>query len=73
MARNLLNGILELCAGVGIDCVVEGVEHEGQLEIVATHKNALAQGFYFSKPLSEADALAYISKHRETRLRLINS
>lgn len=72
MARNLLNGILELCAGVGIDCVVEGVEQKGQLEIVAAHKNALAQGYYFSKPLVEADALAFISKSNRTRLRLIS-
>lgn len=71
MARNLLNGIIELCAGVGIDCVVEGVEQKGQLEIVAAHKNALAQGYYFSKPLAEAEALAYITKSGETRLRLI--
>lgn len=71
MARNLLSGILELCAGVGISCVVEGVEQEGQLEIVAAHKNALAQGFYFSKPLAEADALAYITKPGKPRLRLI--
>lgn len=71
MARNLLDGIIELCAGIGIDCVVEGVELEGQLKIVSAHKNALAQGFYFSKPLSELDARAYIDGSDETRLRLI--
>ena len=71
MARNLLTGILELCAGVGIDCVVEGVEQKGQLEIVAAHKNALAQGFYFSEPLAQEDALAFISRPSNKRLRLI--
>ena len=71
MARNLLTGIIELCAGVGIDCVVEGVEDEGQLKIVAAHENALAQGFYFSKPLSQSDARAYISRSNKNRLRLI--
>lgn len=74
MARNLLTGILELCAGIGIDCVVEGVEQKGQLEIVAAHKNALAQGFFFSKPLAQSDALAYISRPSDNkRLRLIAS
>lgn len=71
MARNLLDGIVELCAGIGIDCVVEGVELEGQLKIVAAHKNALAQGFYFSKPLSELDARAYIERSDAAHLRLI--
>lgn len=71
LARNLLDGIIELCARIGINCVVEGVEDAGQLRIVAAHKNALVQGFYFSKPLIEPDAFAYIARSDETRLRLI--
>ena len=72
-ARNLLSGIIELCAGIGIDCVVEGIEHAGQLEIISSHKNALAQGFYFSKPLREPDAIAYVTKTSEKKLRLVAS
>lgn len=73
VARNLLNGIIELCAGIGIDCVVEGIENADQLKTIAPHKNALAQGFYFSKPIPEREAQAYITRSSGTKLRLIAS
>lgn len=71
MSRNLLTGIIELCATVGINCVIEGIETEGQLALVSVHKNTLAQGFYFSKPLSERDALAYVTRPETENIRLI--
>lgn len=71
LSRNLLTGIIELCATIGINCVIEGIETERQLKIIAAHRNTLAQGFYFSRPLSESDALAYVTRPESEKLRLI--
>ena len=36
---------------MGLECVVEGVETEKQLELLRTNCCNIAQGFYFDKPL----------------------
>lgn len=43
--------------------VAEGVETDKQLEFLKHHHCDYIQGYYFSKPLTESDALEYLNKH----------
>lgn len=49
--ERLVEGILGLCHGLGIDCVAEGVENRRQLEWFASRECTLAQGFYLGVPV----------------------
>ena len=43
--------VVALAQDMGLECVVEGVETEKQLELLRTNCCNIAQGFYFDKPL----------------------
>ena len=43
--------IVAMARELGIECIVEGVETEKQLEILRENNCEFAQGFYFDKPL----------------------
>jgi len=43
--------------------VVEGVESEGDAAWLNSLGCAFGQGYYFSLPLSPAEALAFIARH----------
>jgi len=43
--------VVALAQDMGLECVVEGVETEKQLEILRTNCCNIAQGFYFDRPL----------------------
>lgn len=47
---------------LGISMIAEGVETERQAEILRTAGCDYLQGFHFSKPLNEDDALAYLDR-----------
>ena len=47
--------IIGLAHNLGLEVVAEGVETEGQVRFLASHRCDVLQGFYFSRPL-DADA-----------------
>lgn len=51
-ARAMVSGIIALAKKLGLVVVAEGVETESQLEFLRAEGCELAQGFYFSKPVS---------------------
>ena len=51
MFRNVIAMVNEL----GIECIVEGVETERQLEILRNNNCSYAQGFLFDRPLKVED------------------
>ncbi len=52
----ILRGVARLSAELGLSVVVEGIETEEQLAVVAAESNiGEVQGFYFSRPLPVAD------------------
>ncbi|WP_232507024.1 bifunctional diguanylate cyclase/phosphodiesterase [Idiomarina piscisalsi] len=51
---NLVKGIHRICEELDINCVVEGVEMQEQLNSLVKIGFSEFQGFYFSKPLSKA-------------------
>lgn len=57
----IVRTIMTLAWNLGIDVVAEGVETTKQLAQVLALKCDMAQGFYYSKPLSESDIEAMLS------------
>ena len=51
-ARDMVSGIIALAKKLGLVVVAEGVETESQLEFLRAEGCELAQGYYFSKPVS---------------------
>ncbi len=64
--RNIVRTIADLCRNLGLDCVVEGVETERQLQLVTDLDLHFIQGYYFSRPLSPAAALAFAQVMNDT-------
>ena len=60
----MLRTIIDMANALNLDTIAEGVETEEQLSWLGEAGCGKAQGFYFSKPLSWADAEKLIRKER---------
>jgi EAL domain-containing protein (putative c-di-GMP-specific phosphodiesterase class I) len=49
-----------MCRGLGIRCVAEGIEDEGQAEILMGHGCTLGQGYLLARPMPAADLAAFL-------------
>lgn len=56
--RWILQKIVELSSGLGMEVLCEGVETEEQVSILKALGCRMVQGFYFSKPLPEEEYIA---------------
>ncbi|SCK05026.1 EAL domain-containing protein [Vogesella sp. LIG4] len=52
--------ILELARAIGVQTVAEGVETAEQLAFLRAHGCHYAQGYYFARPMAEADYRAFV-------------
>lgn len=59
-SQAVVKTIIDLCSNLDLDCVVEGVETEGQLQILRDLGCKKIQGYLFSRPLPSKDALTYL-------------
>ncbi len=59
----LVETILLIARNLGLECVAEGIETPMQLEWLHQHGCSLGQGYYFSRPLGEAEFLAWMQEH----------
>ncbi|WP_416202512.1 EAL domain-containing protein [Acinetobacter sp. ANC 4558] len=64
----LVSAIIAMGKAMGMTLVAEGVETEEQLEYLSKHQCDIAQGFLFSKVLTEEDATAYLTQNYQTEL-----
>ena len=67
--RRLVMLILDIAKYLQVDVVAEGVETEGQLNILRAGKCDLVQGYYFSRPLPPEEFEALIRREIETERR----
>lgn len=58
--EKVLKTIRYLCENLDINCVVEGVESQSQLDQLMSLKLELMQGFHFTKPLKIESLAAYL-------------
>ncbi len=56
----IINGIIQMVHHLGIKVIAEGAENEAQVRFLRENDCDYIQGYYFSKPLPEADFLAYV-------------
>ncbi len=68
--RNIVNAILGLCQTLGLDCIIEGVETEQQLQQLRSLGYRIAQGYYFARPMPLEAFLAWLESGWSAELRL---
>jgi len=56
-SHNIVKSLIALSRDMKLDCVIEGVETAGELEVLRNLGGVLVQGYFYSPPV-EADALA---------------
>jgi diguanylate cyclase (GGDEF)-like protein len=62
MARDIVRTVVDLCNTLRLDCVVEGVETEAQMRVLASLGCRMMQGYLFGRPMPEADIAAYLQR-----------
>ena len=62
-AEVLLSGVISIASGLGLYVLAEGVETPEQLARVRSLGCELAQGYYFSKPLSSEAAMELLETY----------
>ncbi len=58
--RAIVEAIIVMAKRLGIKLVAEGVETQGQADLLAAVGCDMAQGYYYAKPMPEADFLALV-------------
>ncbi len=58
-SQAIVKTILGLCHNLGLSCVVEGVETPEQVQTLSALGATLFQGYYFGRPQTADDVLAY--------------
>ena len=58
--RTIISGILEMVHHLGIKVIAEGAETREQVDFLQSNDYDFIQGYYFSKPLPEAEFLEYV-------------
>ncbi len=61
----ITHSVVELCKGLGVKLLCEGVELEAHLISLREKGVSEAQGYYFSKPLTQTDFCEYVKRHLE--------
>ena len=64
-SREIVAGVITLCRNLGLKCVLEGVETEAEMKILAPLSPPLIQGYLFGKPMSQPDVLALLLEQNE--------
>ncbi|AGZ45089.1 Protein gmr [Actinoplanes friuliensis DSM 7358] len=68
-SRNLVKAIIDLAAGLELSVIAEGVETAEQVTLLRELGCERAQGFYFSRPVPEADADTLIAEDHHGTVR----
>ncbi|MCY0093181.1 putative bifunctional diguanylate cyclase/phosphodiesterase [Hoeflea ulvae] len=56
----IVKSLLALSSDMGLGCVIEGVETEAELAAVKKLGGHLVQGYYFSRPVSQTEAVNFL-------------
>lgn len=56
--------IIELADNFNLQVIAEGVETTAQIDFLLKNECHIAQGFYYAKPMSEEDLMAFVEKYK---------
>jgi diguanylate cyclase len=65
-SRTLVKAIIDLAAGLGLSTIAEGVETGDQVAILRELGCERAQGYYFARPVPEAEAAELLERSART-------
>lgn len=66
-SANLVDGIIRIAHGLGLQVIAEGVEHEAQRALLHESGCDVIQGYLFSRPLPAEDALTLLKNWPQGR------
>jgi diguanylate cyclase (GGDEF)-like protein len=69
-ARTIVAAVIHLIHGLGLEVIAEGVEREGQLDVLRAIGCDAFQGFAFARPMAEAELIAWIAGRSARQLPL---
>lgn len=69
----LVNAIIAMAHGMGLEVVAEGVEEEAQIHFLQQRNCDFIQGYFFSRPLPEGEFLDFLNQKGNTEKRITKS
>ncbi|MGN6209641.1 putative bifunctional diguanylate cyclase/phosphodiesterase [Asticcacaulis sp.] len=67
VSLKIVKSLTALCADMGLDCIIEGVETAAQLATLRDLGCRMVQGYYFAKPMTEAEVPEFLATAEEKR------
>lgn len=64
-AKAVMRTFVDLSRNLNLKCVIEGVETEAQLEVLIDLGCTYIQGYLFCKPMTQADAYAFLASQTQ--------
>jgi len=68
--RNMVDTIMTIAHNLSLGVVAEGVEQEDQLAMLRKLRCDVIQGYYYSKPLSNAEFTQFLQEQKARRIKL---
>ncbi|QKV20423.1 putative bifunctional diguanylate cyclase/phosphodiesterase [Oricola thermophila] len=68
-SRKIVNTMIDMCASLGVDCVVEGVETAEELQVLRSMGACYVQGYHFSRPIEAVDIPGYLMGEMARRVK----
>jgi len=61
-SEDIVKTVLQLCRNLRIDCIVEGVETQEQLDKVVSLGGVVMQGYHFARPMPASSVATYLAE-----------
>jgi len=58
--RAIVKSVIDMCRNLKLDCIVEGMETETQVQILRGLGCNMMQGYFFGKPMPGAEVLDFL-------------
>lgn len=71
--RHMVASIISIAHNMGLSVVAEGVESEAQVTLLSDLQCESIQGFFFSRPLSEADFTSFLLRENQQHKKVIEN
>jgi EAL domain-containing protein (putative c-di-GMP-specific phosphodiesterase class I) len=65
-ARHVVQAVIQLAHGLGMEVVAEGVETQAQMDVLGAQGCDLVQGFHIARPMPAADVPGWMRDREHT-------